>query len=207
MINNDFFEIQEFGFAINDLKVALKCGKYPEENQFKLYQRLSKVLESSGDFSSVITSYENLIKSLDLSKLKPEQKSQLKSEAVQGIRGCQKRLTLQSFTSFDDQNKFDAKYQFPFYASPHPRICNASDALSVVFTAAKGRHVVASRDIDVDECLIDEVAATQMTYLKNCLTHCYACLKNVVSPMPCDVCAAVVFCDEQCRQNAANRSD
>ena len=72
--------------------------------------------------------------------------------------------------------------------------------LEVHYSDARGRHVKASRDIDVGECLIDEKAATHMTFLKNSLTHCYTCLRHVVSPLPCTTCSAVVFCGEKCRE-------
>jgi hypothetical protein len=68
---------------------------------------------------------------------------------------------------------------FPFYRCPNPRIGNASDAIQIVYSSTKGRHIVASRDVDAGECLIDEFSAAHMTLLGNCLSHCYTCLRNL----------------------------
>ena len=94
-----------------DLHIAVTCTAYPEENLFKLNQRLAKAYEALQDFPNAELAHKNMVKNLELSQLKPEQKQQLKNEAFQRIRICQKRSTLKSFTTFDQ--KFDQK--FPFY--------------------------------------------------------------------------------------------
>ena len=98
-----------------DLHIAVTCTAYPEENLFKLNQRLAKAYEALQDFPNAELAHKNMVKNLELSQLKPEQKQQLKNEAFQSIRICQKRSTLKSFTTFDQKcdQTFDQK--FPFY--------------------------------------------------------------------------------------------
>ena len=91
-----------------DLHIAVTCTAYPEENLFKLNQRLAKAYEALQDFPNAELAHKNMIKNLEFSQLKPEQKQQLKNEAFQSIRICQKRSTLKSFTTFDQ--KFDQIY-------------------------------------------------------------------------------------------------
>jgi hypothetical protein len=95
--------------------------------------------------------------------------------------------------------------EFPSYPFPHPLFRSASDALRVTYAESKGRHVIASRDVDVGECLIDEEAATHSTFLNKSLSHCYACTRHVVSPQPCTQCSAVVFCGVRCRTISEQR--
>ena len=72
-----------------------------------------------------------------------------------------------------------------------------------MYTPERGRFVVAARDIDVTECLIHEEAIVNILNYQNSLTHCYNCqLDTSVNPTPCQKCAAVVFCSDQCRSNA-----
>jgi len=115
---------------VKDLKMALKCGQYPEQNNFKLYQRLAKSYEGLNDFSNALAAYENVSKSLEHSQLTNSQKQKLKAETNLSIRICQKKLTLQSFTSMEEsERKIESK--FPDYKSKHLKIKNASDCLQV----------------------------------------------------------------------------
>ena len=81
-----------------------------------------------------------------------------------------------------------------------------SDALQVTHTPERGRFVVASRDIEVGECLIHEEAIVNLVRSKCSLSHCYNCQKNTrLRPVPCLRCAAVVFCSVQCRSKSEAR--
>ena len=72
-----------------------------------------------------------------------------------------------------------------------------------MYTPERGRYVTASRDIDVGECLIHEEAFVNILKFEESLTHCYNCHKDVsVNPLPCENCAAVVFCSTECRTKA-----
>ena len=67
-------------------------------------------------------------------------------------------------------------------------------------TPERGRFVVASRDIDVGECITHEEAIVNCVKMKFSLSHCYNCQKDTrIRPMPCDGCAGVVFCSNDCR--------
>ena len=69
-----------------------------------------------------------------------------------------------------------------------------------MYTAERGRYVVASREIEVGECLIHEEAIVNLSKFQNSLTHCYSCqIDTSVNPLPCQRCSAVVFCSTECR--------
>jgi hypothetical protein len=104
---------------------------------------------------------------------------------------------------FESKGSAKSQTQFPKYLAPHPVIRNASDALKVMYTPERGRYVTASRDIDVGECLIHEEAFVNILKFEESLTHCYNCHKDVfVNPLPCEKCAAVVFCSTECSTKA-----
>jgi len=77
------------------------------------------------------------------------------------------------------------------------------DALQVMYTPERGRFVVASRDIDVAECIMHEEAIVNIVNFRYSLTHCYNCqMDTSINPTPCRKCSAVVFCSDQCKRNA-----
>jgi radical SAM protein with 4Fe4S-binding SPASM domain len=72
-----------------------------------------------------------------------------------------------------------------------------------MYTPQRGRYVIASRDIDVGECLIHEEAIINIVKFQDSLSHCHFCQKDTsVHPLPCKRCSAVVFCSPECRQKA-----
>ena len=81
--------------------------------------------------------------------------------------------------------------------------CFHPDAIQVMYTPERGRYAVASRDIDVGECLIHEESIVNITKFQDSLTHCYACHKDTtLCPQPCERCSAVVFCSIDCRRKS-----
>ena len=81
-----------------------------------------------------------------------------------------------------------------------------SDAIQVMYTPERGRFVVASRNVEVGECLIHENAIVNLVKSKCSLSHCYTCQKDTrIRPVPCLRCAAVVFCSPECRSKAEAR--
>ena len=72
--------------------------------------------------------------------------------------------------------------------------------MEVTVSPEKGRFTVASRDIDVGECLISEEALVSSVEYKASISHCYNCQKDTrICPVPCLKCSAVVFCSKECR--------
>ena len=80
------------------------------------------------------------------------------------------------------------------------------DALQVMYTPERGRFVVADRDIDVGECIIHEEAIVNKAKFQCSLSHCYNCQKDTrITPIPCDTCAGVVFCSDDCKSRSELR--
>ena len=81
-----------------------------------------------------------------------------------------------------------------------------TDGVEVMYTPERGRYLVASRDIDVGECITHEEAIVSYVKMNCSLSHCYNCQKDTrIRPIPCDRCAAVVFCSFECQADAKVR--
>ncbi|XP_011300906.1 SET and MYND domain-containing protein 4-like isoform X2 [Fopius arisanus] len=89
---------------------------------------------------------------------------------------------------------------------PNKKLKSCSDAVALIYENAKGRHLIATRNIKAGSVLIvDEPFSfsTDETALStNCL-HCHSSLQgddNIA--VPCSSCQTVSFCSEECRSNA-----
>ena len=75
-----------------------------------------------------------------------------------------------------------------------------------MYTPERGRFLVASRDIDVGEWITHEEAIVSCVKMNSSLSHCYNCQKDTrIRPIPCDRCAAVVFCSFDCKSKSEFR--
>lgn len=82
---------------------------------------------------------------------------------------------------------------------PNEKFPCASEAIEVKYSEGFGRHIVATRDIDVGELLIVEEPHDQTLFLKNCFTHCWHCFKGIWNGIPCDSCVNIIYCSEHCK--------
>eukprot|EP00741_Cyanophora_paradoxa_P015092 tig00020848_g14563.t1 len=85
---------------------------------------------------------------------------------------------------------------------PNPLLASASDAVRVEVDARAGRHLLATRTIRAGEAVVCEEPYAWCLALDRSDDHCPACLRRCLpggSPVPCRVCAAVLYCDEACR--------
>lgn len=83
--------------------------------------------------------------------------------------------------------------------SPNENFPCASDAIKVSYSEEFGRHIVATRDIDVGELLVVEEPHNKMMALENCFSHCWHCLRATWNGIPCDNCVNVIYCSEKCK--------
>ncbi|XP_063612071.1 SET and MYND domain-containing protein 4-like [Penaeus indicus] len=89
--------------------------------------------------------------------------------------------------------------EMPVLPDPHPTIPAFSKDVRVAFAPSQGRYLVADRDISPGETVCVERNYCSALYAQNLLTHCCVCLARSLTPLPCPLCAAVIFCSEACR--------
>ncbi|RZC39061.1 SET, TPR 11, and/or zf-MYND domain containing protein, partial [Asbolus verrucosus] len=87
-------------------------------------------------------------------------------------------------------------------SSENPLIQSAKDCVAIGTNEKWGRHVIATRDIEIGEILSVEEPFTSTLVMEQ-LIHCNRCLELCYNPIPCASCTLIVFCSEQCKSKAA----
>lgn len=96
------------------------------------------------------------------------------------------------------------KSDLPELKSPSEKFPFASDAIDVEYSKASGRHIVATRDIEIGELLLIEkpyVALRRDLFFVTC-SHC---LMETAKAIPCERCINCVYCSEKCKADAFNQ--
>ncbi|XP_076545393.1 protein-lysine N-methyltransferase SMYD4 isoform X2 [Osmia lignaria lignaria] len=90
--------------------------------------------------------------------------------------------------------------------SPLPELkqCNmevpcASDALTIKYDEKYGRHIVATRDINIGEIIAIEKPYSLILNPNNLQTHCSNCLEVCWANIPCNYCIYAMYCSEECK--------
>lgn len=104
---------------------------------------------------------------------------------------------------------FDNSEAMPEIPDDNPEIMGASSAIELRYTKEYGRHVIATRDIEAGETLL-----VQRTFAtipgdtfgdkeeKSIFEFCWYCSKLCICIVPCNNCASVVYCNDDCRDKA-----
>lgn len=120
------------------------------------------------------------------------------------------RASLMKTLRKHDSTKLSDKYideedLIPEIASRHAKFPCASDAVDVRFNKKFGRHLVATRDIEIGEVLVVEKIYSQAVDIEDKIyTHCAYCLRFLLTGIPCDQCVTAVYCSVECKTNAWN---
>ncbi|XP_057322013.1 SET and MYND domain-containing protein 4-like [Microplitis mediator] len=98
--------------------------------------------------------------------------------------------------------KFDDERDLPNIIADNKEIRGATSAVAVEYSDVFGKHVRATRDIDIGEILAINEGYATVLMLNKIYTHCAHCLKQTWSGIPCNSCVYAIYCSEQCRRNA-----
>lgn len=86
----------------------------------------------------------------------------------------------------------------------NPSIDCAKNCVEIKNNSEFGRHVIATRKINIGEVIAVEKPFTAILLKDDYLTHCYHCLKFTYNLIPCKTCVHVGYCSELCRENSWN---
>nr|XP_034995353.1 SET and MYND domain-containing protein 4 isoform X3 [Zootoca vivipara]XP_034995354.1 SET and MYND domain-containing protein 4 isoform X3 [Zootoca vivipara] len=203
------FHLGQFEVCLEDIKRA-QGGGYPEELLPKLLLRKADCLLSLGRFQEVTEALSSIEEKMSADHhVLLSQFNQLKLKACKGKSGsvCQPAVS--------DRIQKDLE---PWEESS--RISCASASVSLNFSACKGRHLVAAKDILPGEILVSEEAFVSVLCPGESLLlqgsaeamlngqpanedlHCHHCLKQLLSPVPCQGCSYAKYCSHACAQLA-----
>lgn len=118
---------------------------------------------------------------------------------------CRKVLEakLQKYPVKSEDN--DYHWETPKVKAPHTKFPCASDAIDVNYSEKFGRHVVATRDIEVGEVLVVERPYLKLIDTDNAHSFCCHCLKFMWNSIACDCCANILYCSEDCKKISWNQ--
>ncbi|XP_012521783.1 SET and MYND domain-containing protein 4 [Monomorium pharaonis] len=138
-------------------------------------------------------------------QLERECSRKLEASTSSRKRGARGR-TSSSSSSSSSSRSFSSNTLPTVNGKPHSSLTSCSDGVELRFDEARGRHLVATRDIKPGAVLIVDRPFSFSTdapaFGRNCL-HCHATLKLEDSvKIPCRDCQTVVFCTEACRKEA-----
>ena len=147
-----FFRQENYAGALNDTKLAIKCG-YPKHLKYKVYQRQAKCLSELGDFTQAKVNFNNAINFLNFSKINKEQKQSLLAEIQAAIEAIEERPDKSSSSTPGEEAQEDRKPIF----SRNSAFPSLYRGLTVKYDSGRGRHVVATEHIKCGTYLALEV--------------------------------------------------
>ncbi|XP_015109946.1 SET and MYND domain-containing protein 4 [Diachasma alloeum] len=182
--------------CLKDVERAVKLA-YPPDLMAKLMLIKTRALASLYDLDSIIVE-----KAIEETKALAKQMNGYRRGPIthalnQIVSGKVKRAD--QFVKWNDEGHLP---DFPPGHVDNPEIPGASDAIAIRYSGKYGRHIVATRDIDVGEVLAVQIPYAAVLELERRRTNCWYCLMQTWSAIPCDACVNVVFCSEECRDNA-----
>ncbi|XP_063984583.1 SET and MYND domain-containing protein 4-like [Diachasmimorpha longicaudata] len=172
---------------------------YPDKLKSKLYTRQARCLMTRENTSE--SQKKEVEDSLGKARLwleKMDPMNQGKSVVEKTLMNPEKMMpTEKPFV------KWNPHKNIPSIADENPEISGVSSCLELKYSEQSGKHVVATRDIFPGETLaiMEPYAAVLLTPEKS-FTHCWRCMEQTWSSIPCPNCVNVVFCSEDCREKA-----
>ena len=196
-----WLKLQKFSLALSDLEKVLSFENYPKNSQFKIYQRLATVFQNLGQFGKSVENFNKAIKSIDDSNLSKEQKGTFKEGIRNDIKSVQ---NMPETVNKEDNNESNSEHNL-LVTMEHEEMPNVTNKLEVKYSDQKGRYSIAKEIIYPGEVIIRTKAIASMVKIHNTKLICYNCLTFTLSPVPCDICSAVVFCSSNCYNTAIER--
>lgn len=195
-----YFELKDYQKCLDDMSAAFLFG-YPSELAYKLWDRRGRCLEVLGFLRDASEAFKACQASLAQSNLKPPKRDELDAIMKQAIDGLDMS---QCKGTYEDNHVRDIPCPFKIWET-HPKFPHISDSLNIVFNETQGRHVLATKNIEVGEpVVIEEPISFHMSPFKmatNC-TNCFRTCGNSVLPSP--LLKKAKFCGLRCWKLAMN---
>ncbi|KAJ8946913.1 hypothetical protein NQ314_008712 [Rhamnusium bicolor] len=90
----------------------------------------------------------------------------------------------------------------PTIKNKNPLIDAASDSVEIGKNEKWGRYVMATKDIKPGDIICVEKPYAQEVAVTSKYLHCHECLELCYNMIPCENCTEVLYCSENCREQA-----
>ncbi|XP_069471468.1 SET and MYND domain-containing protein 4 isoform X2 [Ambystoma mexicanum] len=223
------FYLKLYAVCLEDIERALEKG-YPETLQHKVLIRKADCLLHLGRCSEALETIGKLEGLASNNALSSNTRQSLLSSIVNltsRVTGSGGKSVSSGVTGMKNQHEMALPGEMLSNDLEDLRvwdesayISKASAALGACFSPARGRHLVASRDIDPGETLVQEEAFVIIVIPEGLLQHesragkrwdhmvtnadlyCHRCLRQAHSAVPCRGCCYARYCSQQCLEKA-----
>ncbi|XP_072746541.1 SET and MYND domain-containing protein 4 [Anoplolepis gracilipes] len=200
------FYLERWEDCIKDIELAIKLG-YPEKSRGKLYLRivecylkLNKRIQAARIISQLNNSNQYDMTNEQRERLQKMNEVILQSiNTIDEINDVNRTCNIANITESPSQPKLKR-----LKSGENPNFRSASASIEVKYAPAKGRYVIANRNIKKGETLFVEDAFTFVLVNNNKdITHCHNCCKSCLDiPVPCTECVDTLFCNMSCWDEA-----
>eukprot|EP00090_Calanus_glacialis_P007248 TRINITY_DN15692_c0_g1_i1.p1 TRINITY_DN15692_c0_g1~~TRINITY_DN15692_c0_g1_i1.p1 ORF type:complete len:671 (-),score=156.98 TRINITY_DN15692_c0_g1_i1:49-2061(-) len=189
-----YFQMEDYSKCLEDLEAAMMFG-YPEEMQYKLFDRKGRCQLQCDQSFEAQESLEMASLLVQKSKLKEDDKHKFKQEI---------KNTMQTKMEQDVKNTHNIA--FPTILEQHPALPGLCDKIDVRYNSEQGRHSLATQSIEPGEVVITDSPVTWCLSFNYALTHCHHCCKPLCGagfPSPLSRQENIMFCTLECLQTAS----
>ncbi|KAK0173169.1 hypothetical protein PV328_006407 [Microctonus aethiopoides] len=184
------YECGLYDDSLIDIERALKIG-YNDDIKAKLYARRAKCIYA---LEKKMT--PEVIKAIADARKWLEKMNSIKKKLLMNILDeFPKNLSIKKPLTKNNISKL-----IPKIPNDNPKIPGVSGAITLKYSQEHGRHVVATKDINVGEVIMVQKS---YAYIHNnadfYYKYCANCCKDVFAGIPCHQCVNVIYCDENCR--------
>lgn len=184
------FNLCEYENCLSDISAALHFG-YPENLQYKIYERQGKCQQALGLFSDAKKSYEVAKKLLEKAKVAEAKKP----EIIKDLNQCIIEVSSQSA-----QNPVSllTKEKYKIW-NCHKQFPKMSESVDIVYQEDVGRHGIAKADIAAGELIVVEDPLAWTVNVAQFEDVCQCCLRYVGrTPIPSSQHQNALFCCYKC---------
>ncbi|XP_068212579.1 SET and MYND domain-containing protein 4-like [Palaemon carinicauda] len=191
-----FLLLEQFAYAAVDAEKSLSFG-CPHENLWNSHEILGHTNAHQKDYAKAeyhfLKALENLRKSNTVNEVKATVTVRIMTvfKSIKSKKGKKNSGT-------NKKQKENVKPPQLSYGK-HEMFPYASSALEFLVTKERGRYVIAKRDIRPGDILMVEKPYCTMMNPDFLPSHCYNCYQRAFVPIPCNSCAKVCYCSEECR--------
>ena len=183
------FRKKLYGDCLQNISFALSNGYSGE--LYKLYNREGLCHLFTGHKDAANSSFTKTLQLLTESNLSDEEMIRWRGKVEKQRKGI-------NFGKVDKQRS-DA---MPKLADRNETYTSLSAACTVGYTPSKGRYVSATHDIMPGEIVAVEEPYGFYLLDQHKFEHCHHCLSFTYSSIPCECCAWVLYCSEECKHSA-----
>lgn len=198
-------ELKRYPACLRDIGLALRFG-YPKRLRYKLVSRWARCLIALDREKEAVALLDAALEGLGSLPCDELTLANAKVSLLMVRQLCRKAASSSkgspSFSLSAPALAKEREFKVPKLKNENRSAPALSSAVKVAYTRAKGRHLVATRDINPGEllCVEKSFATVLDSEVMGICSHCLADHKGIV--IPCPECTVVMFCSLECQQEA-----